>query len=190
MAQMRYGGRGLADGIGEMLAAAKSKQPEMVVSSRNARVWHEVAEPAASEHTDAVYTVAGTGGSQVVVYVDANIWATELGLQAEFLRLKMNLKLSEVAGAGADPEPIKKLRFAASKEKYRGKRACDVSVETQLLDEGMHFEGDPVALSSEEEAEVDRACSSIEDAKLRRAAADAMRAGLELRKGQVGSVEA
>lgn len=184
MAQMRYGGRGLGDGIGEMLSAVKSKQPEMVISARNAKVWHEVAEPAASEHTDAVYTVAGTGGSQVVVYVDANIWATELGLQAEFLRLKMNLKLSEGAGAGADPEPIKRLRFAASKEKYRGKRACDVSVETQLLDEGMHFAGEPVELSAAEQQEVEEACASIEDARLRRAAIDAMKAGLELRKGQ------
>lgn len=184
MAQMRMGGRGLSDGIGEMLSSVRSRQPEMVVSARNAKVWREVAEPAAFEHTDAVYTVAGTAGSQVVVYVDANIWATELGLQAEFLRLKMNLKLSEGAGVGADPEPIKKLRFAASKEKYRGKRPCDVSVEKQLLDEGMHFEGDPVELSAEEEAEVEAACASIEDARLRKAAVDAMKAGLSLQKGQ------
>ena len=187
MAQMRYGGRGLGDGIGEMISAARSRQPEMVVSARNAQAWHEIAEPAASQHTDAVYTVAGTGGSQVVVYVDANIWATELGLQAEFLRLKMNLKLAEGAGEGADPEPIKRLRFAASKEKYRGKRACDVSVEAQLLDEGMHFTGEPAALSAEEAAEVEEACAAIEDPRLRRAALDAMRAGLELQKGQANS---
>ena len=184
MAQMRSGGTGLGDAIGSMLDEVRDRQPEMVLSARNLSAWQQIADPAQLAHTDAVYTVPDTHGSQVVVYVDANIWATELGLQSEFLRLKMNMALCAEKGGCADAEPVKRLRFAASKEKYRGKRACDVSVAQQLLDEDMRFSGDPVALSDDEEAVLAEQVSGIEDPKIRRAALDAMRASAELRKGQ------
>ncbi len=185
MAEIRAGGTGLGEGMLSMLGEVRRRQPEMVLSARNNDIWRKVADPAAVSHTDAVYTVPETAGSQVVIYVDANIWATELGLQCELLRLKMNIAITGADGySGQDPEPIKRLRFAASKEKYRGKRACDVPVEQQLLDEDMHFKGDPVALTPEEEADIERQVAGIEDPRIRRAALAAMRASAELRKGQ------
>lgn len=186
MPQIREGGASLGDGVRAMLGDVQRRQPEMVLSARNSSAWRQVADPAAANHTDAVYTVPETGGAEVVVYVDANIWATELGLQCEFLRLKMNMALAAEGSCGQDFEPIKRLRFAASKERYRGKRACDVPVEKQLLDEGMHFAGEPVVLSEEEERELEEQVAGIEDPKIRRAALDAMRASAELRKGQEG----
>lgn len=184
MAQMRSGGVGLGQALSDMLGQAKSRQPEMVLAARNNDAWTRVADRAALEHTDAVYTVSGTDGAKVVIYVDSNVWATELNLQTELLRLKINMAIADAGYARGDAEPVKQLRFAVSKDKYRGKRACDVPVTQQLLDEGMRFEGDPVALTQQEEDELAAQVSSIEDPKLRRAALDAMRASAELRKGQ------
>ncbi len=184
MAQMRSGGVGLGQALGDMIGQAKARQPEMVLAARNDDAWKKVADPAAVNHTDAVYTVSGTDGSKVVVYVDSNIWATELNLQCELLRLKMNMAIADAGFARGDAEPVKQLRFAASKEKYRGKRACDVPVSQQLLDEGMRFAGDPVALSAAEEQEIESQVAQIEDERLRKAALGAMRASAELRKGQ------
>lgn len=186
MAQMRSGGIGLGQALGDMLGQAKARQPEMVLAARNNDAWTRVADPAALAHTDAVYTVSDTDGAKVVVYVDSNVWATELNLQSELLRLKMNMSIADAGYARGDAEPIKQLRFAPGKDKYRGKRACDVPVSQQLLDEGMRFEGDPVELTQQEEDELAAQVASIEDSKLRRAALDAMRASARLRKGQEG----
>lgn len=183
MADMRQGGVGLGQALQGAINDAKRRQPQMVLAARNNDAWNKIAEPAALKHTDYVYTVADTDGAKVVVYVDSNIWATELNLQCELLRLKMNMSIADAGYAHGDAEPIKHLRFAASKEKYRGRRACDVPVSQQLLDEGMRFEGDPIPLSDDEEAQIAKQVSCIEDPNLRRAAQEAMRASAELRKG-------
>ena len=83
MAQMRSGGTTVGDALRGILDAVERRDPEMVASARNSQAWRTAADNTQIEHTDAVYTVPGTQGSEVVVSVDSNIWAAELGLQAE-----------------------------------------------------------------------------------------------------------
>ena len=191
MAEIRNGGTGIGDAMRDLMSGIERNDPEMVASARTSQMWARVADDAQRSHTDAVYTVPGTRGSEVVVYVDSNIWATELALQGEILRLRMNMAFQEmmredgVPESSINPERIKKLRFSASNKRYRGKRADDVSISQQLLDEGMHIDATPVPLTAEELAEIEEEVSGIQDPVIRKAAAAAMQADLELKKGML-----
>lgn len=185
MAEMRSGGTNLGDAIRGVLDSVERRDPEMVASARNAQAWRMAADESQNAHVCAVYTVPGSNGSEVVVYTDTNIWAVELGLQSELLRLKMNMALSKMldqgSGAGA-AERVKKLRFAASRERYRSARPDDVSTEQQLLDSGMHYDVEPALLTAAEEQQIEELASRIENPEVRAAALKAMRADAQLKK--------
>ena len=174
MAQMRSGGTTVGDALRGILDAVERRDPEMVASARNSQAWRTAADNTQIEHTDAVYTVPGTQGSEVVVYVDSNIWAAELGLQAELLRLKMNMALQEMhsrsSGAQEPREYVRKLRFAASRSRYRSSRPEDTSTSQQLLDEGMSY------------CWIDEQVAGIENPAIRKAARAAMREDAMLKK--------
>lgn len=185
---METSGTNIQSALKGMLSAIERDNPEVVASTRVSQAWNMAANDAQRAHVDAVYTVPGTNAGKVVIYVDTGIWATELELQKEMIRYKMNLALQQIMQEEAsnphlDPEPIKNLRFAVSKERYRSKRADDVSVEEQLDTEDMHYQAEPVALSALEEEALRREVACIEDPALRDAAFNAMRADMELKKG-------
>lgn len=188
MTEMRSGGTELGDALRELLGSIERRDPEVVASARNAQAWNQAADEVQRSHVDAVYTVPGTQGSELVVYVDSNIWATELSLQSELLRLKMNIALRDAAEAAgtfnpqADCERIKKLRFAASREHYRSARPEDTSTQQQLLDEGMRYNVEPLPLTPQEEARLEELAASIENPQIRKAALEAMRADAMLKK--------
>ena len=188
MAEIRSGGTDLGGALREMLEGIKRRDPEVVASARNSRAWAQAADEAQRAHAVAVYTVPGTKGSEVVVYVDSNIWATELSLQGELLRLKMNIALrdaAEAAGAldpSADAERVKKLRFATSREQYRSARPEDTSTAQQLLDEGMRYNVEPLPLTPQEEEHLEELAGGIENPQIRKAALEAMRADAMLKK--------
>ena len=186
MAQMRSGGTTVGDALRGILDAVERRDPEMVASARNSQAWRTAADDTQLKHTDAVYTVPGTQGSEVVVYVDSNIWAAELGLQAELLRLKMNMALQEMhSRAGGVQEPreyVRKMRFAASRSRYRSARPEDTSTAQQLLDAGMSYCVEPLPLSPEEERWIDEQVAGIESPAIRKAARAAMREDAMLKK--------
>lgn len=188
MTQLRSGGTDLGGAVRELLESIERRDPEVVASARNSRAWAQAADEAQRSHTCAVYTVPGTGGAEVVVYVDSNIWATELSLQGELLRLKMNIALRDAAEhAGtfdpqADNERVKKLRFATSRERYRSARPEDTSTAQQLLDEGMHYDVEPLPLTHEEEVQLAAQAAAIENPQVRKAALEAMRTDAMLKK--------
>ncbi|MGN0072733.1 MAG: hypothetical protein ACI36W_02905 [Coriobacteriales bacterium] len=188
MAELRSGGTDLGEAVRELLGSIERRDPELVASARNSRAWTQAADEAQRAHTDAVYTVPGTQGSEVVVYIDSNIWATELSLQSELLRLKMNMALADSAkqagsfDSAADNERIKKLRFAASREHYRSARPEDTSTQKQLLDEHLRYNVEPLPLTPEEEAQIEAQVAAIENPQVRKAAHDAMRADAMLKK--------
>lgn len=186
---METSGTNIQSALKGMLSAIERDNPEVVASARVSQAWNMTASEAQQAHVDAVYTVPGTNAGKVVIYVDTGIWATELELQKEMLRYKMNLALQQIMQeedarcVGFEPEPIKTLRIAVSKERYRSKRADDVSVEEQLDTEDMQYQAEPVPLTALEEEALRREVACIEDLALREAAFNAMRADMELKKG-------
>lgn len=186
---MEASGINIQDALKGILSNIEEANPDMVASARVSQAWKMCSSDTQRAHVDAVYTVPGTGASKVVIYVDSGIWATELNLQVEMIKLRMNLALQEILKEEGifkpddDQERIKSLRFAVSKDKYRGKRPCDVSTENQLDCEGMRVQTDPVSLSQAEEEQLQKDVACIEDPALRRAAYDAMKADMELKKG-------
>lgn len=182
-------GTNIKDALSSMLASIGQRDPQVVMSAKVSKAWRMSANDAQQAHVNAVYLVPETQGSKVVVYVDSSIWATELGLQAEILRLKMNLALQQlnadgmVDGFGDLVEPVKQLRFKVSKEEYRSRTSADVPVQEQLSDEGMRIDASPVPLSAEEERSLREQVSHIENPKVREAAYGAMKSDFELKKG-------
>lgn len=186
---METSGTNIQNALKGMLNAIERDNPDLVASARVTQAWDMAASDAQRSHVDAVYTVPGTNAAKVVVYVDSGIWATELELQKEMVRYKMNLALQQILqeeginDPRADQERIKNLRFAVSKERYRSKRPEDVSVEEQLDTEDMRYQAEPVPLTAQEEEALRREVACIEDPALREAAFNAMRADIELKKG-------
>lgn len=164
--------------------------PDLATTARYQQIWREVADPSAVSHTDAIFVVPNTDGRDVIVYVDSQLWATELGLQAELLRLRMNLRMNELygtRGAGDEglfdyeqTEYIRRLQFMPSKEKYAHNRAQ--GGDTSFLTDGTR-DVEPAALDAEEMAELQRQVEGISNPELRAAAFEAARANLELLKG-------
>lgn len=185
-------GTNIRDALSSMLAGIEQRDPQVVMSAKVFKAWKMSATEAQQAHVNAVYLVPETQGSKVVVYVDSSIWATELGLQSEILRLKMNLALRElnadglVSGFGDLVEPVKQLRFKVSKEEYRSRVSADIPVQTQLDDEDMRIDAVPVPLTAEEERSVREQVARIENPAVRDAAYNAMKTDLELKKGMRG----
>ena len=190
------GGVDFGAAVQGIVARLESKNPDIPISARIQRAWRSVCGDAMRAHTDAVFVVPDTMGEEVIIYVDSPIWATDLNLQSELLRLRLNLKLQEyfeqegisrTRHDGDDllfeyerNEHVKKLRFVPSKEKYTKKFAMErdgEDINTNTLNVV------PQALDEDEVCALREAVASIEDPDLREAAFEAARAHLELKKG-------
>ena len=194
MAETNYSGQASSLSRG-LLSQIEQANPEMVSAAQVQRAWYNCMDDVVVSHTDAVFVIPDTNCSQVIVYVDNNIWATEMNMQAELFRLKLNLELQRMDEASGkrhrdegalldagDPEKVKRLKFILSKEKYRSrKKVVQSSTADQLLEEAP-YDVEPVELTKAEDDELRKRASAISDERLREAAYAAMKADLQLKK--------
>jgi hypothetical protein len=136
-------------------------------TARVAGAWREIAGETITAHTGGEFLRNG----ELVIYVDAPVWGTELQAMSEQFRTAINEKLGE--------ELVRVMRFSVSPKAVRNKRvepACH-RVETVSPQR---------PLTAEEETEIETSVSAIEDEELRAAARAAMRASLRSRQDAAG----
>lgn len=187
--------------IRKLVQRVQTNNPDIIAATRVRKAWESTADARALEHTDTVYVVPGSMGEEVVVYVDSQLWAVDLNLQSELLRLRINLAIQgmfEAEGFGSrtpsdgvlfeyeQNEYVKSLKFVPSKEKYTKRFRQD---EEENLEEIGRVDVEPVGLSDEELAALYIRVSHIQDDQLRQKAFDAARASMEVAKGRAQQSE-
>ena len=185
-------GFNLSEGVHQYVAHLERDNPELSMSARVKAAWNSIIEQGVKQHITAVFVVPNTQVHEVIIYVDSQIWATELSMQSDTLRVQLNIKLQEMNVSTQDArkyrhipeltEQITKLTFKVSKEKYIRKAKQDTSF-NQLLEEDQRRRVQPVALDEESLAQIQDATAGIENEALRLAAYRAATANLEWQKG-------
>lgn len=175
----------LGSQIQQIIDSCKSNVPDMSSSARVKRAWNMTADPRVADHVTAVFVVPNTNASEIIVYVDDAIWATELSLQSEMLRLKLNMQLNEEAQREDQPiNQVEKILFKVSKDEYIAKER-KVSVSQQLEEENANLKNViPIELSEDEESVLYTALAGVENDDLRDIAYAAAKASLEWQKGR------
>ena len=168
-------GHNLSTEIKGFVEDLERSNPDLSASARVKRAWNKVVDERVSTHVNAVFVVPNTSASEVIIYVDSAIWAAELSMQEELLKLKMNMELKA--------EQIMHLKFLVSKEQYssglKKKNTFD-----QLDEEEKRLKSvQPVELNEEELAPIQEAAAHIEDDRVRNAVYAAAKASLEWQKG-------
>lgn len=179
---MRAGSLDLGGAMRDYVGAIRRDNPDLAAAARVKSAWNAVAAPRAAAHVTGVYVVPKTDASEVVVFTDTPLWASELAMQSELLRLKLNMELQR-RGQATREEQVRTLRFVPSRERYLSKERRQSTHELlREQDDGL-ARVEPVALPPEEEAALRAAVAGIEDEQLREAAFGAAKASLEWQRG-------
>lgn len=192
-------GMDLGAEIQRMMRKLEYANPELSDTARIQKAWSVSMDSTVLSHTDAVFVVPDSNGEDVIIYVDTPIWATELNMQVELMRLKLNITLNKMLEAeGKLPEQhdenalfdmqtreqVKRLRFVTSKQSYRPRRSQQTAAEQ--MEESDELAGvEPVPLTEQEIQQLQEIVAAIENPELRKAAFEAAKANMELQKGIV-----
>lgn len=146
-----------------------------LTTARIVELWPLVVGPTIAAHTASPTLRSG----ELLVLTDSAIWATELSAMGESLRTRLNDELGKPA--------IRTIRFTVSRQvqQERGREAAEE--DTRRFYEPDQTE--PVALTSEELAEVESSVAGIQNAALREAARRATVKQREWSKGISASKE-
>ena len=161
--------------------------PDLSATARVKRAWNLSVDKRIAEHVTAVFVVPNTAASEVIVYVDSSIWATELNMQSELLRLNLNIELNKDADEPSNvmrkAEQVEKLTFKVSKEQYVARDRRLTTLQLLEAEDEDYRKAQPVALDEEELSGLEEALSHIENDQLRDTAYAAAKANLEWQKG-------
>lgn len=161
--------------------------PDLSATARVKRAWNLSVDKRVAEHVTAVFVVPNTAASEVIVYVDSSIWATELNMQSELLRLNLNIELNKDADEPSNvmrkAEQVEKLTFKVSKEQYVARDRRLTTLQLLEAEDEDYRKAQPVALDEEELSGLEEALSHIENDQLRDTAYAAAKANLEWQKG-------
>lgn len=164
------------------VGALERKNPDLSAAARVRAAWRNVSSARVREHVTGVFVVPNTGASEAIVYTDTPMWAGELNMQVELMRLKLNMELARMNGDGG-AEQVRKLKFEASRQKYLAKDRRETTYE-QLEEEDAELKRvEPVPIPAGEDAALRAAASGISDERLREAAYGAAKASLEWHRG-------
>lgn len=171
----------------QIVNSYRRDNPELSASARVKRAWNASADPRVAEHVTAVFIVPNTNASEVIIYVDDAIWASEFNLQSEVLRLKLNMQInSDHAAQQGEPriaEQVEKLAFKVSKDKYIAKERKITTRQVLDEEEAPYKNAAPIELSDDEQSQLFIALEGIENDALRDIAYAAAKANLEWQKG-------
>ncbi len=170
-----------------VVRSLQRNNPDLSATARVKRAWNLSVDKRIAEHVTAVFVVPNTAASEIIVYVDSSIWATELNMQSELLRLNLNIKLNKDADEPSNvmrkAEQVEKLTFKVSKEQYAARDRRLTTLQLLEAEDEDYRKAQPVALDEEELSGLEEALSHIENDQLRDTAYAAAKANLEWQKG-------
>ncbi len=170
-----------------VVRSLQRNNPDLSATARLKRAWNLSVDKRIAEHVTAVFVVPNTAASEVIVYVDSSIWATELNMQSELLRLNLNIELNKDADEPSNvmrkAEQVEKLTFKVSKEQYAARERRLTTLQLLEAEDEDYRKAQPVALDEEELSGLEEALSHIENDQLRDTAYAAAKANLEWQKG-------
>lgn len=170
-----------------VVRSLQRNNPDLSATARVKRAWNLSVDKRIAEHVTAVFVVPNTAASEVIVYVDSSIWATELNMQSELLRLNLNIELNKDADEPSNvmrkAEQVEKLTFKVSKEQYVARDRRLTTLQLLEAEDEDYRKAQPVALDEEELSGLEEALSHIENDQLRDIAYAAAKANLEWQKG-------
>lgn len=170
-----------------VVRSLKRNNPDLSATARVKRAWNLSVDKRIAEHVTAVFVVPNTAASEIIVYVDSSIWATELNMQSELLRLNLNIELNKDADEPSNvmrkAEQVEKLTFKVSKEQYAARDRRLTTLQLLEAEDEDYRKAQPVALDEEELSGLEEALSHIENDQLRDTAYAAAKANLEWQKG-------
>lgn len=170
-----------------VVRSLQRNNPDLSATARVKRAWNLSVDKRIAEHVTAVFVVPNTAASEVIVYVDSSIWATELNMQSELLRLNLNIELNKDADEPSNvmrkAEQVEKLTFKVSKEQYVARDRRLTTLQLLEAEDEDYRKAQPVALDEEELSGLEEALSHIENDQLRDTAYAAAKANLEWQKG-------
>lgn len=170
-----------------VVRSLQRNNPDLSATARVKRAWNLSVDKRIAEHVTAVFVVPNTAASEVIVYVDSSIWATELNMQSELLRLNLNIELNKDADEPSNvmrkAEQVEKLTFKVSKEQYAARDRRLTTLQLIEAEDEDYRKAQPVALDEEELSGLEEALSHIENDQLRDTAYAAAKANLEWQKG-------
>lgn len=170
-----------------VVRSLQRNNPDLSATARVKRAWSLSVDKRIAEHVTAVFVVPNTAASEVIVYVDSSIWATELNMQSELLRLNLNIELNKDADEPSNvmrkAEQVEKLTFKVSKEQYVARDRRLTTLQLLEAEDEDYRKAQPVALDEEELSGLEEALSHIENDQLRDTAYAAAKANLEWQKG-------
>lgn len=173
--------------INQLVNSLQRNNPELSLSARIKSAWNTSVDSRIAEHVTAVFVVPNTGASEVIIYVDNPIWTTELGMQSELLRGKLNIELNKnyqpIPGVEYKPEQVEKLTFKLSKEEYVPREKKLTTLQSMEEDIAPYKNAQPIELNEDETASLNIAFSNIENDELRETIYAAAKANLEWQKG-------
>lgn len=170
-----------------VVRSLQRNNPDLSATARVKRAWNLSVDKRIAEHVTAVFVVPNTAASEVIVYVDSSIWATELNMQSELLRLNLNIELNKDADEPSNVmrkvEQVEKLTFKVSREQYAARERRLTTLQLLEAEDEDYRKAQPVALDEEELSGLEEALSHIENDQLRDTAYAAAKANLEWQKG-------
>ena len=170
-----------------VVRSLQRNNPDLSATARVKRAWNLSVDKRIAEHVTAVFIVPNTAASEVIVYVDSSIWATELNMQSELLRLNLNIELNKDANEPSNvmrkAEQVEKLTFKVSKEQYVARERRLTTLQLLEAEDEDYRKAQPAALDEEELSGLEEALSHIENDQLRDTAYAAAKANLEWQKG-------
>ena len=170
-----------------VVRSLQRNNPDLSATARVKRAWNLSVDKRIAEHVTAVFVVPNTAASEIIVYVDSSIWATELNMQSELLRLNLNIELNKDADEPSNvmrkAEQVEKLTFKVSKEQYASRDRRLTTLQLLEAEDEDYRKAQPVALDEEELSGLEEALSHIENDQLRDTAYAAAKANLEWQKG-------
>lgn len=170
-----------------LVGSLQRNNPDLSAGACVKRAWNNSVDKRTRDHVTGVFVVPNTNASEVIVYVDSSIWATELTMQTEILRLNMNIRLNEDEnldeGMERRAEQVQKLTFKVSKDKFIPKERRMTTLELLQEEEASFRDVQPMSLSDEEISDLQEAFSHISNEKIKDSAYAAAKANLEWRKG-------
>ncbi len=168
--------------LNNLVRALEKKDPDKVASSKVQLAWKKATSGEVSDHTNGIFIVPNTNCSEVIIYVDSFMWATDLNMQSERFRMYLNLALyemgehpkssqnqqkdSELFSVTPNIEIVKKLKFRVSRENYINPNLT-TSTKEQLEQDDEIYHLKPVPIEKEKEEDLKIAAQSIENEKLR-----------------------
>ena len=170
-----------------VVRSLQRNNPDLSATARVKRAWNLSVDKRIAEHVTAVFVVPNTAASEIIVYVDSSIWATELNMQSELLRLNLNIELNKDADEPSNvmrkAEQVEKLTFKVSKDQYAARDRRLTTLQLLEAEDEDYRKAQPVALDEEELSGLEEALSHIENDQLRDTAYAAAKANLEWQKG-------